>query len=364
MFGARGKCPGVEPRPRRSDRRSNVRPAEEAAGVIPEGFHDFLVASGGVAGALIGLLFVAISVAPERLLAADAAPAHRVRASTALTTFSNALTVSLLTLIPGLGAGWTAFVVATVGAPLRRRLGPRPRPCPPAPRPGELRDGAFLVGVAVVFVLQLWFGLRLVADDADIGALRGICILVVVCFLVGIARAWELIGGPSFSLGGQLAATLRERGRAGAEAGGRRPQGRPLAGVEAAPHAPGRAGEREVGHGGQPGLVGAEREQQVRRAVGRGQAGSGTPTHQQSTRGRPSRPRRTSRAPVGPTSHVPRRPGSSTSPVRVGRSRASWPTRSPSSPSAVASGPSPARPRPGAREAARRSPRGRRRARG
>jgi hypothetical protein len=169
-------------------------------------FHDFLVVSGGVAGALIGLLFVAISVAPDRLLAKDVSQSQRVRASTALTTFNNALTISLLMLIPGVGAGWTATLVAIVGlffvaGSLLSLLR----------RPGELRDAGFLIGVAIVFALQLWFGLRLVVDDdANVGALRGVCILVVVCFLIGIARAWELIGGPSIRLRSQLAATLRE----------------------------------------------------------------------------------------------------------------------------------------------------------
>jgi hypothetical protein len=173
-------------------------------------YHDFLVVSGGVAGALIGLLFVAISVAPERLLAPDAAQSHRVRASTALTVFNNALSISLFMLIPDVGAGWTATIVASLGllfvvgslvSLLRVRRA----------HPGELRDAGFLVGVAVVFALQLWYGLRLVStDDTDTGALHGICVLVAVCFFVGIARAWELIGGPSLGLRRQLAATLRE----------------------------------------------------------------------------------------------------------------------------------------------------------
>jgi hypothetical protein len=71
------------------------------------------------------------------------------------------------------------------------------------------RDLLFLVGLVVTFALQLSFALRLIARATDVGGAQGIAILVVVCFLIGIARAWELIGGPSIGLGGELAAQLR-----------------------------------------------------------------------------------------------------------------------------------------------------------
>ncbi|MDA0179957.1 hypothetical protein OJ997_06600 [Solirubrobacter phytolaccae] len=179
--------------------------------MIEDGFHDFLLASAGVAGALIGLLFVAISVAPERLVDSGTPQSHRVRASTALTVFINALTVSLFALIPGIGAGGAAAIVAVMGllfivgsitSLLRVPRGQR-----------GLREVGFLAGTAVVFALQLWYGLRLVADDTDVGALRGVCVLVVVCFFIGIARAWELVGGPSLTVRSQVVGALRDHER-------------------------------------------------------------------------------------------------------------------------------------------------------
>lgn len=63
----------------------------------PENLHEFFLGSTGVAGALIGLLFVAVSVAGDKSAAAAIPPElYRVRAQAALTTFVNSLVVSLV----------------------------------------------------------------------------------------------------------------------------------------------------------------------------------------------------------------------------------------------------------------------------
>jgi hypothetical protein len=180
--------------------------------VVPADFHDFFTASASVAGALIGLLFVAISVAGDRLARAEAeGQLHRIRAVAALTAFTNTLTVSLFALIPGEKLGGTSVAVAAVGLAFvaasllslirRRQL-----------RWGTARDGLFLVGLAVTFVYQLIEGLNVPAHGGNSGAVDAIAILVVVSFLLGIGRSWELINGPSIGIMHEVIALTRGHG--------------------------------------------------------------------------------------------------------------------------------------------------------
>jgi hypothetical protein len=177
--------------------------------VVPERIHDFFLASGSVAGALIGLLFVAISVAAERLARQEAGTQlYRVRAAAALTAFTNALTVSLFALVPGHKIGTAALVMSLIGlvfvatallSLIRRR----------EVRRETVLDGLFLVGLAATFAIQLTQGLDVNASPGDAGAVNTIAILVIVCFLIGIGRAWELIGGPSIGITREVAELVR-----------------------------------------------------------------------------------------------------------------------------------------------------------
>jgi hypothetical protein len=184
--------------------------------VVPEDYHEFFVATATVAGALIGLLFVAISVRP----AAASRTAHitvRLRSVTALSAFLNTLFLSLLALRPhadlgsvsiGLGAaGVVSMVVMLVLLAGQGR-----------DRPGRLAQGVVLVvGQGVLYGVQIRDGSRLIADPTDAAVVGDLAIIIILLFALGLARAWEFAGADNPSL---LGAVARVAGGAVAHRGG------------------------------------------------------------------------------------------------------------------------------------------------
>ena len=188
--------------------------------MVPADIHDFFAASAGVAGALVGLLFVAISVSAERLAKEEAsAQLLRIRANAALVGFTNALAVSLFALLPGDQIGGASVVVAVLGLLFvagsalslvrLRQL-----------RSVSRRDLVFFAGLLVLFVYQLVAGVDVYLHPSNSDSVDTIGFLVVACFLIGIFRAWELIGGPSIGFGHEVVALVRGETAAGNDGNG------------------------------------------------------------------------------------------------------------------------------------------------
>jgi hypothetical protein len=181
--------------------------------MTPDSLRDMFLASAGVAGALIGLLFVAISIEHDRLTAKDADQVQRVRTRAALTAFTNALTVSLFALIPGHGLSISAISVGAAGIlfVLASVLSVRRMARSHRTRTGRIRNLTFLIVQLIVFGFQIFWGIRLAIHPHATDPAEDIATLVIVCFLIGIYRAWELIGGPDIGFGHELRALVRER---------------------------------------------------------------------------------------------------------------------------------------------------------
>ncbi len=181
-------------------------PAAVAAYDAVASYSEFFTGSVTVAGALVGLLFVALSLSPERLRDARNVE-HQAIAATAFTALVDALFVSLIGLQPGSGLDTGAVIFgalglsSTVGLTLRlwrsRHLGHLSNRWP-----------LFLSIIMLVYAAQLASGLIPVnaLGEADRTAT-----FVYVLFGVGIARAWQLLGLKGGGLLDELGATFSPR---------------------------------------------------------------------------------------------------------------------------------------------------------
>jgi hypothetical protein len=172
--------------------------------VVTSSYRDLFAATAGSAATLTGLLFVALSVAGRPDPASAAAVIHQVRVAAALLAFSNALAVALFSLVPGTNAGYPAAVLGVIGifftaAAIRsvRSSG--------ATRGQQLRQLELITLLLLIFGTELVSGLIAIGSPGSGTPVEVIGYVLITSLIVGIARAWELVGDRNTGIFASLA---------------------------------------------------------------------------------------------------------------------------------------------------------------
>ena len=167
--------------------------------MVPQQFANFFTTSAGASAALIGLLFVAVSkTEPHSVFGSEARADRHAAATGAFAALANAFFISLGALIPGANPGGVVLVVGAFGLLntlglgrelWHRRFGGR-----------YAGRGALLVlGGLVLYGMEMWWALKLLRDspaEADGSYYTVLAFLLLGVYVVGLGRAWELLGAP------------------------------------------------------------------------------------------------------------------------------------------------------------------------
>jgi hypothetical protein len=157
-------------------------------------YSNFFVGSLTVAGALTGLLFVAVSVAQENANVNQSLERQAV-AATAFTALVDALWVSLTALLPGGAEGdglsTASLILGLLGATSTTSLAVRLWRARSGGRKFSRRWPVVLPAIAVMYGAQ---AVTAITSDTAQATLRNGATFVMIFFAVGIARSWELLG--------------------------------------------------------------------------------------------------------------------------------------------------------------------------
>ncbi len=164
--------------------------------MIPPTMENYFSASTGASAALVGLIFVAISLWPKEKIAAASAT-WRAIAGGSFMAFVNAFLVSISALNPGLNLGWSVLTLSLIavsntlwrGFPLLRR----------SPNWKEnlttiIGNRLIIFAGLIAYISEGYFGVRLLLAPSETFAIEGIAINLILIYAIGLVHAWELLG--------------------------------------------------------------------------------------------------------------------------------------------------------------------------
>jgi hypothetical protein len=163
------------------------------------------------AATLTGLLFVAISLAPRHESTSHLGIVQQIRAAAALLAFTSVLAISLFALIGPNSIAYAALVLGVAGITFTAASLRSIYESAHSRRLLRKQMGLILL-LLTTFGCELGAGIALVNNVHDTTALTILKNVLVASLLIGIARAWELVGARDTGLFASLA-VLSGRGR-------------------------------------------------------------------------------------------------------------------------------------------------------
>jgi hypothetical protein len=159
--------------------------------VVSGGYRDLFTVIGTSSATLTGLLFVAMSVAGNH---SKSHPVIReFRAAASLLAFTNALAVSLFGIVPGNNIGYPAAILGVIGV-FFTAAGVRTTLTLPSTPQRNRRQLVLIVILLATFGFELAYGIALLGNSHRTWAVAQIGNILIASLLIGIARAWELVG--------------------------------------------------------------------------------------------------------------------------------------------------------------------------
>lgn len=155
--------------------------------MVPASFIGYFTGAATAAAALIGLLFVAVSLRPESVLGTGASAKAQAVAGSAFTALVNSFFVSLIALIPSTNIGYPAVIMALISLystfRLHRGLGK-----------GEPAEMQLILALAA-YLTQFVAGAFLIFSSGNQSLVYTIAYVVVAAFAAALGRAWSLMQG-------------------------------------------------------------------------------------------------------------------------------------------------------------------------
>ena len=175
--------------------------------MVPEAFNNFFLASAGIGATLVGLIFVAVSIAPEHIVQANAPIERRAMAASSFTALLNAFFISLGALIPGI-IGSLTLVMSALGLTTSSLLAWNL--LKERERWQNVVRRVFLILVSfIIFGFEFYYAILIIKEPDNVGNFYTLAALLLAVYGIGLTRAWQLLGARRFGLGGWLS-PLRE----------------------------------------------------------------------------------------------------------------------------------------------------------